>query len=99
MCMQMCSWIHVTLNPTLKVVVQELAKFVVLSRQVREVNEESGAHVALHRLDLLWPGRAVVLDQEVAIFQEPSSSDLLRTAGGNELLVKMTQSIIEVAIH
>ena len=79
-------------------VVEELAKFVVLARQVREVNEESGAHVALHGLDLLWPGRPVVLDQEVAVLQQPATSDLLWTASGNELLVKMTQSVIEVAI-
>ena len=52
---------------TLKVVVKEFAKFVMLSRQIRKVDEESTAHVALHRLYLLGPSGPIVLHQEIAI--------------------------------
>ena len=76
-------------NFTLKVVVEELAELVVLTRQVREVDEEPAAHVALHGLDLLWPGGPVVLNQEVAILEEATAADLLRALSRDQLLVEM----------
>ena len=74
---------------TLKVVVQKLAELVVLPRQVGEVDEEPGAHVALHGLDLLWPRRPVVLHQEVAILEKTAASNFLWTLRRYQLLVKM----------
>ena len=68
---------------TLEVVVKELAELVVLLGEVREVDEEPAAHVALHRLDLVRPGRPVVLHQKITIFQESSATDLFRTLGGD----------------
>ena len=70
-------------------VVQKLAELVVLARQVGEVDEEPGAHVSLHRLDLLWPGGPVVLHQEVAILEKTAASNFLRTLCRYQLLVKM----------
>ena len=68
---------------TLEVVVKELTQLVVLLCQIRKVDEEPAAHVALHRLDLLRPGGPVVLHQEIAIFQQTSTSDFLGTLGGD----------------
>ena len=64
---------------TLEVVVKELAELVVLLGQVREVDEEPAAHVALHRFHLVRPGWPVVLHQKITIFQEASATDLFRT--------------------
>ena len=83
---------------TLEVVVQELAELVVLLGQIRKVNEEPAAHVSLHGLDLLWPGWPVILHQEIAVFQQTSTSDLLGTFGGDQLFVKVIQSIVEIAV-
>ena len=74
---------------TLKVVVQKLAELVVLPRQVGEVDEEPGAHVALHGLDLLRPRGPVVLHQEVAILEKTAASNFLWTLRRYQLLVKM----------
>ena len=63
----------------MEVVVKEFAELVVLLGQVGEVDEEPAAHVSLHRLDLLRPGGPVVLHQEIAIFQQTSTSDFLGT--------------------
>ena len=85
--------------PTLKVVIKKLAQFAVLSIQIRKVNEEPAAHVSLHGLDTLWPGWSVVLHQQVTIFQQASTPDLLWTLGSYQLLVQVTQCIIKVAVH
>ena len=58
---------------TLEVVVKELAELVVLLGEVREVDEEPAAHVALHGLHLVRPGGPVVLHQQVAVLQQPSA--------------------------
>ena len=68
---------------TLEVVVKELAELVVLLGEVREVDEEPAAHVALHGLHLVRPGGPVVLHQKVTIFQEASTSDLFGTLRGD----------------
>ena len=68
---------------TLEVVVKELAELVVLLGEVREVDEEPAAHVALHGLHLVRPGGPVVLHQKVTIFQEAAASDLFGTLRGD----------------
>ena len=68
---------------TLEVVVKELAELVVLLGEVREVDEEPTAHVALHGLHLVRPGGPVVLHQKVTIFQEAAASDLFGTLRGD----------------
>ena len=79
-------------------VVEELAEFVVLTGEVGEVDEESAAHVPLHGLHLLRPGWSIVLDQEVAVFQQSSAAYLLRTPCSDQFLVQVTQSILKVAV-
>jgi hypothetical protein len=81
------------------VVVEELYKFAVLLREVGKVYEEPTAHVSLHCLDLFWPSRSVALNQEVAILEESSSSDLLGVLSSNQLLVKVIQSFLEISIN
>ena len=68
---------------TLEVVVKELAELVVLLGEVREVDEEPAAHVALHGLHLVRPGGPVVLHQKVTIFQEASATDLFGALRGD----------------
>ena len=45
------------------------------------------AHVALHGLDRLWPGRSVVLHQKVAVLQQAAApgGDHAREHGDDEL--------------
>ena len=68
-------------------VVKELAQLVVLLGEVREVDEEPAAHVALHGLDRLRPGRSVVLHQKVAVLQQAAApdGDHAREHGDDEL--------------
>ena len=64
-------------------VVKEFAELVVLLGEVREVDEEPAAHVALHGLHLVRPCWPVVLHQKITIFQEASATDLFRTLRGD----------------
>lgn len=83
----------------LEVIVEELDKFAVLLREVGEVDEEPTAHVPLHRLHLLRPGRAVALDQKVAVLEEAAPTDLLGVLSGDQLFVKMVKRLLEVPVH
>jgi hypothetical protein len=72
---------------TLKVVVQELEKLVMLLREVREVDEEATAHVPFHSLYCFWPCWPIVLHQQVAVFQQTSPTDFFRVFRGDQLFV------------
>lgn len=90
----------VVLEPVLgavKVVVKVVLQFSLLGVDVGEVDEEPGAHVALHVLDLLMPGGLVAIAQEVAVLQESSPADLLRVLGGYQLLVQVVEGFMEVS--
>lgn len=54
--------------------------------QLREVDEESRAHIPLERLDFVRPGRPVALGQQGAVLQQATAADLLRLPRRDQLL-------------
>lgn len=65
---------------------------------VAKVDEEPRTHVALQVLDLLRPGGLVVPHQEVAVLQQPASSDLFGVPRGDQLLVQVVEGLLEVPV-
>ena len=83
----------------LEVVVQVVLQLGLLRPHVREVNEEPGAHVPLHVLDLLRPGRAVPAAEQVAVLEQAAPADLLRAPRGDQLLVQVVERLAKVPVH
>ena len=83
----------------LEVVVQIVFQLALLLVDVREVNKESRAHVALHAFDLVMRGRSVASAQEVAVLQQSSASDLLWIFGSYEFLVQVIEGFFKVSKH
>ena len=69
-----------------------------LLTQVTEVNEEPGAHVPLQDLYLLVSVRVVIPDQQVAILEKTSATDLFWLLGSDQFLLEMKQSFSEVSV-
>ena len=82
-----------------EVVSQVLFDLHFLLIHVREVNEEARTHVALHRSDVDVFGGRVVPYEQVAVLEESTASDLLRATCGDQLLVQVSQSDIEIAVY
>ena len=82
-----------------KVVVEKLEQLAALLRQVRKVDKEPAAHVALHAFDLGGRRRPVVFDQEIAILEKAAAADLLRVAGVDQPVLQVVQRLVEIAVH
>lgn len=82
-----------------KVIPQVVLEFCALLADVREIDEESRAHVPLQRLYVLGLRGFVHLDQKVAILEQTASANLFRTPRRDQFLVKMIQRLLEVAVH
>lgn len=82
-----------------EVVPQIVLQLALLLADVREVDEESRAHVSLQHLDLLGKGRPVAAHQQVAVLEQATSADLFRVAGCDQLLLQVVQRFLEVAVY
>ncbi|KAF3843492.1 hypothetical protein F7725_002341 [Dissostichus mawsoni] len=82
-----------------KVALQVGLHLALLLTNVREVNEEAGAHVALQGLELLLAGRTEVPHQQIAVFQQAAAADLLGPLGGDEFVPQVAQRQAEVPVH
>ncbi len=82
-----------------KVVLEVRLQLALLFADVREVDEEAGAHVALERLHLRLGGSSEIPDQKMAVFQEAASSDLLGVPRADHLVTQVVQRRGEVSIH
>lgn len=88
-----------TVLRALEVAIEVIFQLGLLLMDVGEIDEEPGAHVAFHVLDLLRLSGFVAFAQEVAVLEKTSSSDLLGIAGGDLLVVEMAEGLVKIAKH
>jgi len=82
-----------------KVIGQIPIDLLVLLNYIREVDEESRAHVSLERGDVFLVGGPEFSDEQVAVFEQTAAADFLRLLGGDERLLQMIGGRQEVAEH
>lgn len=82
-----------------EVIPQVVLELGALLADVREVDEESRAHVPLEGLDVVGLRRFVHLHKEVTILEQATTTDLLGMPRGDELFVKVMQRLLEVSVH
>lgn len=71
----------------------------VLLDHIREIDEESGAHVSFECCDVVLVCGPEIPDEQVAVFEQSSSPDFLRLLRCDQRVVKMIGSGDEVTEH